>query len=328
MQKLLKLTTTIALFSSFSFVNPADDFKAYTQEIPGIQKGIEMLPIPGGEFMMGSPTTEKDRKEDEGPQHKVKIEPFWMAKFETTWALYEVYFNKELEVADPKNTADLKKKTDAVAHPTQPYVEMSFGQGKEEGFPVCNVTQYAARSFCAWLYAKTGHFYRLPTEAEWEYAARAGSKTAFYWGDDASQAKDYAWYFDNSDGAYRKVGQKKPNAWGLYDMVGNVAEWTSDQYVADFYGKPEAIDNPFVKPTKLYPHTIRGGHWDDDLEKLRSASRRPSSPELKQRDPQIPKSDWWLTDAPFLGFRVVRPVKQPSQAEIEAYFAKPPKDIP
>lgn len=318
------LSATLLAFSGFR----SDDFKPYTEHIPGLAHGLELVPIPAGEFTMGSPETESNRKPDEGPQHTVKIDAFWMAKFETSWEMYEAFFNKELEVADAKNTPEVQSRVGVVVRPTQPYVEMSFGQGKESGFPVCNVTQFAARAFCKWLYAKTGHFYRLPTEAEWEYAARAGSKTTFYFGDDASKLKDYGWFFDNSDGAYKKVGQKKPNDWGLYDMYGNVAEWTSDLYVADFYGKPEAVNNPYVKPSKHYPHVIRGGHWDDDADKLRSASRRTSTPDLKQRDPQIPKSDWWLTDAPFLGFRVIRPVKEPSKEEIEAYFDRPPKDIP
>jgi formylglycine-generating enzyme required for sulfatase activity len=323
---LKNFTISLLFFTCVAF--RSEDFKPYTEHIPGLQNGLDMQPIPAGEFMMGSPASEKDRKSDEGPQHKVKIDAFWMAKYETSWEMYEAYFNKELEVKDEKNTADVATRVSTVARPTQPYVEMSFGQGKESGFPVCNVTQFAARSFCKWLYAKTGYFYRLPTEAEWEYAARAGSKTTFYFGDDPSKMKEYAWYFENSDGAYKKSGQLKPNAWGLYDMYGNVAEWTSDLYVVDFYSKPEASNNPYIKPTNHYPHVIRGGHWDDDADKLRSASRLSSKPELKQRDPQIPKSDWWLTNAPFLGFRVIRPVKQPSKEEIEAYFARPPKDIP
>ncbi len=321
-----KLTLSLLIFACVAFRN--EDFKAYTEHIPGLQLGLEMQPIPAGEFMMGSTDAEKDHKPDESPQHSVQIDAFWMAKYETTWEMYEAYFNKELEVKDERNTADVASRVNIVARPTQPYVEMSFGQGKESGFPVCNVTQFAARSFCKWLYAKTGNFYRLPTEAEWEYAARAGSKSTFYFGDDAAKIKEYAWYFDNSDGAYKKVGQLKPNAWGLYDMFGNVAEWTSDLYVADFYAKIEAANNPYIKPSNHYPHVIRGGHWDDDVDKLRSAARRSSTPALKQRDPQIPKSDWWLTDAPFLGFRVVRPVKQPSKEVIDAYFARPPKDIP
>lgn len=320
----ISLLVATTLFLSFT----TEELKPYTEHIPGLPHGIEMMPIPAGEFMMGSPESEPNRKANEGPQHNVKIDAFWMGKYEITWDIYEAYFNKELEVQDTKNTAEVIERVKTVARPTQPYVEMSFGQGKEGGFPVCNVTQFAARAFCKWLYAKTGHFYRLPTEAEWEYAARAGSKTKYFFGDDDSMLEEYAWYYKNSDGAYRKVGQKKPNAWGLYDMYGNVAEWTSDLFVEDFYSKLEAKNNPYVKPTEHYPHVIRGGHWDDEAEMLRSAARLKSTPALKQRDPQIPKSDWWLTNAPFLGFRVVRPLKEPSKEEIEAYFARPPKDIP
>ena len=246
---LKKIIISLLFFACVAF--RSEDFKPYTEHIPGLQHGLDMQPIPAGEFTMGSPASEKDRKPDEGPQHKVIIDAFWMAKYETSWEMYEAYFNKELEVKDEKNTAEVATRVGTVARPTQPYVEMSFGQGKESGFPVCNVTQFAARSFCKWLYAKTGYFYRLPTEAEWEYAARAGSKTTFYFGDDASKMKEYAWYFENSDGAYKKSGQLKPNDWGLYDMYGNVAEWTSDLYVADFYSKPEAVTcSPWTSSTQ------------------------------------------------------------------------------
>jgi formylglycine-generating enzyme required for sulfatase activity len=311
----------LVLLITFSF--QPQDFTSYTEKIPNTNQAVDMIAIQGGDFLIGSPETEALRRDDEGPQKKVVISPFWMSKYEVTWDNYLVFQNKELEtkvISAPK--------VDAVARPTKPYVEMSFGQGKLGGFPVCNVTQFAARQFCKWLYEKTGNFYRLPTEAEWEYAARAGSKTPYYFGEAGEQLGDYAWFFENSDGAYKKVGLKKPNAWGLYDMYGNVAEWTSDQYVADFYGKlTDGSKDPANKAVTLYPHTIKGGHWDDDAEMLRSASRRPSTIRLKQRDPQIPKSDWWLTDAPFLGFRVVRPLNPPSAKEIEEYFARPPKDM-
>jgi formylglycine-generating enzyme len=280
-----------------------------------------MVVIPGGSFKIGSPENELGRRADEGPQKTVKISPFWMSAHEITWDTYLIFQNKELE----KETS---QKVDAIARPTKPYVEMSFGQGKNGGFPVCNITQYAARSYCKWLYQTTGIFYRLPTEAEWEYAARAGTESTFYFGNDAAQLKEHAWFYENSDGAYKKVGLKKPNAWGLYDMYGNVAEWTSDEYSeAGFANKIEGAEDAIHAPKTLYPHTIKGGHWDDDAEMLRSAARRPSTPRLKQRDPQIPRSKWWLTDAPFLGFRILRPVIVPTKAEIEAYFALPPSDI-
>jgi formylglycine-generating enzyme required for sulfatase activity len=314
----MKIIYAILLLVLFQFTFL--EFEPYNQNIKNSSETISMVPINGGEFLIGSPENEPGRRDDEGPQKKVKISPFWMSKYEITWDTYLIFQNKELETGN-------QNKVDAISRPTKPYVEMSFGQGKNGGFPVCNVTQYAARAYCKWLYQTTGIFYRLPTEAEWEYAARAGTATAFYFGESTDSLKNYAWYFENSDGAYKKVGLKKPNAWGLYDMYGNVAEWTSDQYISDFYAK--IFDNqadPLIESIDLYPHTIKGGHWDDDADMLRSAARRPSTPRLKQRDPQIPRSKWWMTDAPFLGFRVVRPFKQPSQQEIEKYFSLPPVD--
>lgn len=299
----------------------AQEMQPYTQDIANSNEKIDFVPIKGGKFIIGSPSSEIGRKGDEGPQKEVEISPFWMSKYETTWDTYLVFQNRELEKASIQGV-------DAISRPTKPYVEMSFGQGKNGGFPVCNVTQYAARAYCKWLYQTTGIFYRLPTEAEWEYASRAGSNSSYCFGDDVSKLVEYAWYYDNSDGAYKKVGQKKPNVWGLYDMHGNVAEWTSDYYDEKFYEKlGTSVKDPKNIPTLLYPHTIKGGHWDDDSDMLRSAARTASTPRLKQRDPQIPKSKWWLTDAPFLGFRIIRPLNVPSKAEIEAYFALPPSDI-
>jgi formylglycine-generating enzyme required for sulfatase activity len=309
----------ISGFISFCFF--IEEPKAYVQNIPNSAEKIPMVFIPGGTFKIGSPDSEPNRRADEGPQKSIKIKPFWMSSTEITWDTYLIFQNKELE----KETT---QKVDAIARPTKPYVEMSFGQGKNGGFPVCNITQYAARSYCKWLYQTTGIFYRLPTEAEWEYAARAGSETAFYFGNDAKDLKDYAWFYENSNGAYKKVAQKKPNAWGLHDMYGNVAEWTSDEYSETSYTSlKDGNEDAIHAPKTLYAHSIKGGHWDDDPEMLRSAARRPSTPRLKQRDPQIPRSKWWLTDAPFLGFRIVRPVEVPSKAEIEAYYALPPSDI-
>lgn len=298
------------------------DFKPYKETIPGTEVAFEMVPIPGGKFRMGN---ESGGKKDEGPAHEVEISPFWMGKYEVTWEEYDLFVFPELAKEMWENPS-LKGKIDGVSQPTPPFVDMSFGMGKK-GFPAINMTHYAALSYCKWLTALTGDFYRLPTEAEWEYAARAGSTTAYSFGNDVDRLDEYAWYYDNSNGGYQQVGGKKPNAWGLYDMHGNVAEWTLDAYSPAYNTTRKTVKDPWNKPTRLYPHVVRGGSWDDDPEDLRSASRLASSPSWKQRDPQIPKSNWWMTDASFLGFRIVRPLEKPTQEEIDAYFADPIPDL-
>jgi formylglycine-generating enzyme required for sulfatase activity len=416
------------------------DMKNYTETIPGTQVKFDMVPIAGGSFTMGSPDSEPGRKADEGPQHKVTVSPFWMERCEVTWNEFELFMYPE-----GKKEGAQAEAADAVTHPTKPYVEMSFGMGKD-GFPAISMTQHAANTYCKWLSAKTGHFYRLPTEAEWEYACRAGTTTAYSFGDDVSQLGDYAWYTNNSDcsttvlpediqkldslapklnqpaatdavstylhgqlqpatlkalsdykggsnamvaqalagdldrimhngtfydagrfkgislsldtksqldqklepmdlvrlnrallasaypdeitmppsdarNQYHKIGLKKPNPWGLYDMHGNVSEWTLDQYAPNEYSKfTSAVTDPWEKATKPYPHAVRGGSWTDGPEALRSAARDHSERAWKVQDPQVPKSIWYMTDAQFLGFRIVRPLKVPSAEELTKYW--------
>ncbi len=299
-------------------VTQAAEMKPISQELPwgGIQ--FDLVPIPAGKFVMGSPDGEAKRNPDEGPQREVAIDAFWMGKTEVTWDEYEQFMYKEIEFAAVeagKPNPYVNTAADAVARPTKPYVEMSFGMGKG-GFPAISMTHYAAVTYCKWLSAKTGRFYRLPTEAEWEYACRAGTTTKYSFGDDESQVGDYAWFFSNADSKYQKVATKKPNPWGLYDMHGNVAEWVLDAYVASY---SDAV-LPYTPGVTEYPHVARGGSWDDDPKLLRSAARRGSNASWKMRDPQLPKSRWYLTDAQFLGFRVVRPLKVPPANEIARYW--------
>ncbi|WP_442507512.1 formylglycine-generating enzyme family protein [Novipirellula sp. SH528] len=293
------------------------EMKPYAEPIEHTELTIEMVPIKGGTFTMGTPETEADRNEDEGPQREVTVDPFWMGKYEITWDQYDVWSEqmdqrRRQMLSIPATPRD--EIVDGISKPTEPYTDMSFGMGKER-YPAISMTQHAARTFCKWLSAKTGRYYRLPTEAEWEYAARAGTKTAYSFGDDPEQLDDYAWYFDNSEDAYHEVGQKEPNPWGLYDMHGNVAEWVLDQYVADFYSQNPKIKNPLAIPSTLYPRVVRGGGWDDDPDMLRSGVREGSSEEWKEQDPQLPQSIWYLTDAQGLGFRVVRPLTEPTADE-------------
>lgn len=308
------------------------EMKPYVQQIQDTDVKFEMIPIKGGEFLMGSPETEAERSEDEGPQFKVRVEPFWMGKHEVTWDEYDTWrlsLDQQRRKLGGRERNDVDKEADAVTRATKEYMDMTFGMG-HDGFPAISMTQAAAKMYCVWLSKKTGHYYRLPTEAEWEYACRAGTTTAYSFGDDPEQLDEYAWYYDNAEEAYHKVGQKKPNPWGLYDMHGNVAEWVLDRYDPDFYKtfKPDQVAKfPYLPPTgDEYPRVVRGGSWDDDPDRLRSAARTPSTPDWKIQDPQLPKSIWYLTDARFVGFRVVRPLTPPSQEEIDKLILGP--DIP
>ena len=303
----------------------AKDMKPFSTNVLGSDVMFEMVPIQGGKFKIGSPDNEKGHQADEGPQKEVTIEPFYMEKTEVTWNEYLLFMYPEEEKRVraskeiPATAQENVRLSDAVSRPSAPYVEMSFGMGTD-GYPAISMTQHAANKYCQWLSARTGRFYRLPTEAEWEYAARAGTTTAYFWGDDAAQIGDYCWWGKNSDFKYQKVGKKKPNPWGLYDILGNVCEWTLDGYDAGYYAKMPAA-SPWNVATQPYPHSTRGGSWDDDdATKLRVAARRPSSKEWKRQDPQLPKSYWFHTDAQFLGFRVVSPLKTPTPEEMQKYW--------
>jgi formylglycine-generating enzyme required for sulfatase activity len=299
----------------------ATPFKAYTQTIPGTEVKFDMVPVPGGTFEMGSPKSEPGHQADESPEHPVEIRPFWMGKYEVTWDEYDTFWNKQEDEDDDnkekeKKSSPTDKAADAITRPTPPYADETFGRGREKR-PVICITKHAAMEYCRWLSVVTGKPYRLPTEAEWEYAARAGTKTAYFFGDDPKKLGDYAWYKANSHTTTHVVGQKKPNPWGLYDMYGNVAEWCLDEHGKDFYATLPT-DKLSLEPVNLphgrrFPDVARGGSWADLAPRLRSAARRGSDKTWIKRDPQQPQSIWWLTDAEFVGFRIVRPVEEVPQ---------------
>ncbi len=296
----------------------------YSAKVPQTNVPFDMIALEGGEFLMGSPDSEPSRDSNEGPRTAIKVSPFWIGKHEVTWDEYEPFMITRVERfknGARKDFDPVKHTTvDAVSGPTAPYADMSFGMGRL-GYPAICMTQHAANKYCQWLSAQTGHFYRLPTEAEWEYACRAGTNTVYSFGDDPEKLDEYAWYIDNSDEKSQKVGQKKPNPWGLYDMHGNVMEWTADQFVPDYFTRLKApADNPFVRPQTLHPRSVRGGGWESGPEQLRSAYRIGSDAYWQQQDPQLPKSVWYLTDAPWLGFRLIRPVEVPSVEEMYFYW--------
>ncbi|GHC52097.1 formylglycine-generating enzyme family protein [Roseibacillus persicicus] len=294
------------------------EMKGYDSAVPETGAKFAMVPIKGGQFLMGSPAEEAERKEDEGPQRKVAVSPFWMGKCEVTWDEYEPFMITNIsrkKDGAPSFIAEDATVPDVVSKPTTPYTEMSFGMGTK-GYPAISMTQHAALKYCQWLSAQTGHFYRLPTEAEWEYACRAGTTTAYSWGDDPTKGGDYAWYWDNCDGKYQPVGQKKPNPWGLHDIHGNVIEWVLDGY-APYQKSDKLLEDPLVPPSEnLYPRVARGGSWYDGPEALRSAARFKSSAAWKVQDPQLPKSIWYHTNGMWLGFRLVRPLEIPSAEEM------------
>lgn len=312
----MKITLTILFFLSVGRLSAQtvdSGFASYDQTIPGVSIHFKLVAIKGGNFTMGSPVAEHGRDADEGPQKTFSISPFWMGAYEVTYDEYNSFFTDEALTQN--------NNMDAITRPSPPYVDFTLGMGKEGGYPANSMQPYGALMYCKWLYKKTGIFFRLPTEAEWEYACRAGTSTIYFFGDDAKQLDQYAWYKNNSDNKYHKTGQLKPNPWGLYDMLGNVGEWTLDQYDENYFADMSSFQSdPMVQPTKKNPRTVKGGTYQDEAQELRSANRKESDLAWNRRDPQIPKSKWWNADAPFIGFRIVRPLKQPTPEEAEKFF--------
>ena len=302
----------------------------YKTKIPASDVEFDMMPIPGGKFKLGSPAGETDRKEDEGPQVEVEVPPYWIGTHEISWAEYKRY----MAMHDLFKTITQKKllpitdanKLDVVTAPSNLYDStFTFQFGDDPKQPAITMSQFAAKQYTKWLSGLSGNFYRLPTEVEWEYACRAGTTTAYSFGNDATKLGEYAWFLENAEEKTQNIGQKKPNPWGLYDMHGNVAEWVLDQYAKDSYAKwnGKKAAETIAWPTKLYPRIVRGGSWDDEPAQCRSAARKGSHDDnWRADDPNFPQSPWWFTRdyALGVGFRLVRPLEVPPRAEREKFW--------
>jgi len=338
----------IANDSSSSQNQPPTKYTEIVTTEDGQKISFEMVLIPpalscesksGGSFLMGSPAGEAGRKDDEGPQHQVRLEPFYLCTTETTLELFLAYYQQTvtakkdfIETEQAKKSAELESTdVDAITGPTPVYGDLTMGYTKKH--PAIGMTWHNAMTFCRWLSKKTGKEYRLPTEAEWEYACRAGTASVFG-SAPADQLIDFTWYKANSDSETHEVAKKKPNAWGLYDMLGNVREWVYDFYSPTGYAEdanPAPIEGGAGRPPSsktdstgsgnwcgaaVNPkgpetgqvHVARGGDYDSDAKELRCAARAFEEKWWRSGDPQIPKSKWWLPEMDFIGFRVARTI--------------------
>ena len=310
----------------FTAATEVDKFENYTEQIPGTAVTIDMVAIPGGEFLMGSPDDEPLRGENEGPQRRVKLSPFFMAQVEVTWDQYWAFYDETMSEGRTLPSTiyanNSREDIDAVSGPTPPFgfPDQGWGMGDR---PAITMTHYAAETFCQWLSLKTGKKYRLPTEAEWEYAARGGSQSPYFFegnpkrysaeglwnslfGADTTVINSYAVYVANSHNRTQSPSTVKPNGYGLKNMVGNVMEYCSDYYAEDAYSQlQDGATNP-QGPTSGEEYVVRGGFYGDDAAALRSAARRATEHDKWLRtDPQNPKSIWWYSDIKGVGFRVV-----------------------
>ncbi|MBN1806567.1 MAG: SUMF1/EgtB/PvdO family nonheme iron enzyme [Sedimentisphaerales bacterium] len=315
--KLMYIITVAAYITGIAAINTAaasEPPKKYTETVTtknNEKMSFEMVFITGGSFSMGSPSNEAGRKAHEGPQHKVRLDPFYICPKETTLDLFMAYYRETVTAKrdffsseEAAKDAEKKDDVDAITGPTPVYGDMTMGY--DETHPAIGMTWHNAMTFCKWLSKKTGKKYRLPTEAEWEYACRAGGTSAFSYGDDPKKLSDFAWFADTADNETNPIGKKKPNAWGLYDMSGNVREWVYDFYSSSAY-EENAKKSPAVNPKgpktgKI--HVARGGDYSCSADELRCAARMFEQDWWRSGDPQIPKSKWWLPEMDIIGFRV------------------------
>jgi formylglycine-generating enzyme required for sulfatase activity len=266
---------------------PDGKFTNYVQKMPGSTVTFAMVAIPGGTISLGAPTEEPGRDTNDLPRRIVTVKPFWMGRCEVAWEEYLPFvFYDSSEILRNEHKLEGKIDRDGISHPTPPYGSVYRGLG-EKGHPALGMGLPAAYEFCRWVTKRTGVHYRLPTEEEWEYACRAGSTNAYFWGANAALAKDYGWFVDNASETTQIVGKLKSNGFGLFDLAGNVAEWCFD-------------------PQKPAVFVARGGAFTEPVTRLRSATRMIETQEWNELDPQFPQSIWWLASADWVGFRLVR----------------------
>ncbi len=316
---LVIMAVAVAVLALSSTSSQAAKPKAYIETVKTVNDAeisFRMVPIPGGTFSMGSPDSEPNHKADEGPQHQVRLDPFYMCWTEMTLDLFLAYYQETvsakkdfMETQEAKKDAEKAGGVDAISGPTPVYGDLSMGYAPRN--PAIGMTWHNANNFCLWLSKKTGKKYRLPTEAEWEYACRAGTTNIFGTTNDPEKMKDYAWYEVTADSETSEVGKKKRNAFGLYDMSGNVREWVSDFYSPTAYAeaakKTPAVNPKGPKTGKL--HVARGGDYRSSVDELRCTSRHLEQKWWRMGDPQIPKSIWWLPEMDIIGFRVARSIE-------------------
>jgi len=318
------------------YSHPAEvtSFETFTETIPGTTASIKMVAVPGGTFKMGSPEQEPFHQADEAPLHDVTVSSFFMAETEITWDQYWAFYGATMsEGRTPPSVVyenNAKNELDAISGPTPPFgnPDQGWGQGDR---PAITMTYYGAQTFCQWLSLKTGRTYRLPTEAEWEYAARAGSQTPYFFEGDPKKFSNegflkgifkpdtiginrFAIYVNNSRNRTAEPSKVAANPFGLKNMYGNVMEYCSDWYAEDAYSKVQSgAVNP-TGPAEGTEHVVRGGFYAADASLLRSASRSHTDHDRwLKTDPQNPKSIWWYSDIKGIGFRVVCEVPQEIQ---------------
>ena len=302
------------------------EFRNFTETVPGSTASISMIAVPGGEFIMGSPENEPLRKSDEGPQRKVKVSPFFMGEYEVTWDQFWAFYNETMsEGRTPPSEIyanNTREDIDAVSGPTPPFgiPDQGWGMGDR---PAITMTHYSAETFCQWLSLKTGRKYRLPTEAEWEYAARGGTSTPYFFEGnpkklsnegflksifkaDTTGINGYAVYVNNSGNRSQEPSKVKANPFGLKNMIGNVMEYCSDWYSENAYSSLQDGATDPKGPSEGTEYVVRGGLYSSDAADLRSAARSHTEHDAWLRtDPQNPKSIWWYSDIKGIGFRVV-----------------------